>query len=471
MRAGERQVAASLSGIRRDHTERYRWAVSQLPDASRVIDLACGVGYGAFILASAGHHVLAIDNDAEAIAYGKRYYQHPNITWRLSNADEIMIGGSWDAATCFETIEHLRDPLPMLTALRQCCQRLFASVPNEAVFPHAGRILYHFRHYTRTEFNSLLREAGWRAKAWLGQAGPESSVETATEGRTLIVTATPDDYGVGIDDPVTWIEGADVADETILIKREPLVHPQIDHVAIVGLGPSAATFFDMAKCLGGASGFCDEVWGINGIGDTLRCDRIFHMDDMRVQEMRAEAKPDGNIAQMVRWMRHTKVPVFTSIVREEYPSHVAYPLEEILNAGLDTGAVAYFNSTTAYAIAYAIHIGVKQISLFGVDYTQPNVHHGERGRACCEYWLGIAAARGIAVTVPDTSTLLDACAPDRERLYGYDMVDVHLLDGSEGRLAVTFTERSDPPTAADVERAYDHKNVHTNRLLAANAAE
>ena len=232
------------------------------------------------------------------------------------------------------------------------------------------------------------------------------------------------------------------------------------HVSIIGLGPSAGAYFDLVKRLGGSSAYCDEVWGINAIGDTLRCDRIFHMDDMRVQEARAAANPDGNIAAMVRWLQRHPGPVITSVPR--YPGHIAFPLEEVLAAGYDTGGAPYFNSTAAYAVAYAIHIGVTHISLFGIDYTLPNRHEAEQGRACVEFWLGIAAANGIIITVPEQTSLLDACAPDRERLYGYDCVDVTLSE-SGGGLKVVMTDRP-TPDAAEIERRYDH-NKHPNRLV------
>jgi len=239
------------------------------------------------------------------------------------------------------------------------------------------------------------------------------------------------------------------------------------HVSIVGLGPSCVSFFELTRRLGGVSAYCDEVWGINAIGDVLRCDRVFHMDDMRVQEARAAARPDSNIAAMVRWLKSHPGPVYTSIVRDGYPGHIAFPLEAVLNAGHDgNGGAPYFNSTAAYAIAYAIHIGVRHISLFGLDYTLPNSHHAEKGRACCEFWLGIAAARGIEITVPETSSLLDACAPAAERLYGYDCADVRLHDREDGGVSVVFEEK-EPPSAEEVERAYDHSK-HPNRLMAAD---
>lgn len=239
-----------------------------------------------------------------------------------------------------------------------------------------------------------------------------------------------------------------------------------DHVSIVGLGPSCVAFFELTRRLGGVSAYCDEVWGINAIGDVLRCDRIFHMDDVKVQEIRAKERPDSNIAAMVRWLKKHRGPVYTSIIRPGYPGLVAFPIEDVLNARHDSnGGAPYFNSTAAYAVAYAVHIGVQRISLFGLDYTLPNAHHAEQGRACVEFWLGIAAARGIEITVPETSSLLDACAPDPERLYGYDCMDVRLEARDDGGVRVVMTEK-EPPSASDVEGRYDHRK-HPNRLVAA----
>ena len=53
MHDGERQVAPSLDGIRKDHVERYKLAAEIFGGLS-VMDVGCGVGYGAKVLADAG---------------------------------------------------------------------------------------------------------------------------------------------------------------------------------------------------------------------------------------------------------------------------------------------------------------------------------------------------------------------------------------------------------------------------------
>jgi hypothetical protein len=230
------------------------------------------------------------------------------------------------------------------------------------------------------------------------------------------------------------------------------------HVAILGMGPSVREYLEITKRAGSRRHFCDETWAINALGDVFACDRMFHMDDVRVQEIRAAAAPNSNIAAMLSWMKAHPGPIITSRKHPNYPGLVEFPLEAVIN----DLKFAYFNSTAAYAVAYAIFIGVQKITLFGFDFTYPNAHHAEKGRACVEFWLGIAAARGIALSIPRGSSLMDGCHPQQDRLYGYDTRAVTLKQRG-GRLRVTFTEKA-PPTAEEVEAAYDH-NQHPNSLV------
>lgn len=233
------------------------------------------------------------------------------------------------------------------------------------------------------------------------------------------------------------------------------------HVAILGLGPSLDQYSGLVKRLGSRKKLCDEVWTINALGDLFQCDRVFHMDDVRIQDIRVRAAPESNIAAMMEWLKTSKTPVFTSRPHPDYPSLEAFPLEEVVRA---TG-YAYFNSTAAYAVAYAIYADAKRISLFGCDFTYPNAHHAEQGRGCVEFWLGMAAARGIRISIPRVSSLMDGCVPDEEKLYGYDTLDVKFSRDAEGLLTVTQTPREDElPSAEAIEARYDH-NAHPNPLV------
>lgn len=236
--------------------------------------------------------------------------------------------------------------------------------------------------------------------------------------------------------------------------------PGPQHVVLLGLGPSVEQYLQIVKRLGSRKAFADEVWGINALGDIIQCDRVFHMDDVRIQTARAEAKPDSNIAAMLKWMRTHPGPIYTSRLHPDFPGLVEFPLEDVIN---ETG-YAYFNSTAAYAVAYAILIGVQKITIFGFDFTYPNAHDAEKGRACVEFWLGMAAARGIQLSICKFSTLMDACSPFDERLYGYDTVHVDMEHGEDGT-RVRYRERAEIPTAEEIEARYDHSK-HPNELVA-----
>jgi hypothetical protein len=125
--------------------------------------------------------------------------------------------------------------------------------------------------------------------------------------------------------------------------------------------------------------------------------------------------------------------------------------------------MAYFNSTAAYAIAYALHVGATRISCWGMDFTYPDAHDAEKGRGCVEFWLGMAAERGVEITLPKTTSLMDAMYSQAQRFYGYDTLDLEFDRGPNG-VELKRTERTTLPTADEIEASYDHSK-HPNALV------
>lgn len=441
--SGERQVAPTIDGIRRDHVARYEWAAKQLPPGSRVLDLCCGVGYGAAILADAGHSVVAIDNDFSAVHYARKHYAHSRVRHLCADAFNALADyESFDAVICFEAIEHFADPLPLLRMARQHAPLLFASVPNEDVFPYKN-YAFHHRHYTEAQFVRLLRDAGFEPTEILGQEGPESDVSPTTEGRTIVVTAKR-----------AAKESAKAA-AVATAQRDP---SRPNHIAIVAFGPTSAYYLDAAKKEGNRKRFADFVIAINAMGSVIQSDLVFHMDDVRIQERRAAADPEGMVAGLLEWLKGYPGRVMTSRSHPDYPHLEEFPLEDVLNKF----GGGYFNGTGAAALAYAIYLEPKEISLWGYDYTYHSSHKNEKGRACVEYWLGRAQERGIEIRLPPKTSLMDSyedSASDEARIYGYDTVRLQIaFDPACGKFKVTKTPlcESEWPTAEEVESAYDH---------------
>lgn len=148
----------------------------------------------------------------------------------------------------------------------------------------------------------------------------------------------------------------------------------------------------------------DEVWCINRIGGILNCDKVFMIDDaMLLRHERAGYE----------WLDDTTTPVFTKKKYEELSDAlVEYPYDEIKEK-FGTG---YFSNTVAYAIAYAIHTGVKELIFFGCDYDYNGMTH-EVNRAGTEFWIGIAYALGVKIKVSDQSSLMNM---NGVQSYAYD---------------------------------------------------
>lgn len=175
----------SIDQIRRDHVQRYLFAANRIPRGSRVLDLACGCGYGSWIMHGAGLEVTGADIEDEAIAYAKRHYQGP--AYLCQKAEDIE--GSWDALVSFETLEHLENPSVVLGAVR--APLVLASVPNEDLYPFsverfAGDKYPHKRHYTPGQFAELLRSCGVTEIEWFCQKDKFGDVVPGTDGIFLI---------------------------------------------------------------------------------------------------------------------------------------------------------------------------------------------------------------------------------------------------------------------------------------------
>jgi hypothetical protein len=99
-----------------------------------------------------------------------------------------------------------------------------------------------------------------------------------------------------------------------------------------------------------------------------------------------------------------------------------------------------------------------------MDFTYPNSHDAEKGRACVEFWLGVAATRGIKIGLAKGTTLMDAWCDRQERLYGYDTRRVLVEADAAGVVKVGFEEITALPTAEEIEHRYDHSR-HPNAMV------
>jgi hypothetical protein len=184
-------------------------------------------------------------------------------------------------------------------------------------------------------------------------------------------------------------------------------------VAIVAMGKSFSAYVFNAARKGDRRLLADETWAIVAMAGVIQHDRLFLMDD--IPNILGPTVPtDKCMAGMWGWLKDHPGPIYTSKAYPEYPGSVEFPLEDVV----ETVGMPYFSTSVAYAIGYAIHIGVKELQFYGCDFTYPDRHIAESGRACCEFLIAIAMGHGIKIVIAEDSTLLDTSDVKR-RLYGY----------------------------------------------------
>jgi hypothetical protein len=116
-----------------------------------------------------------------------------------------------------------------------------------------------------------------------------------------------------------------------------------------------------------------------------------------------------------KWLAKNTVPIFMQEHHPEVPASIKYPKGRILLEYPE--ARAYFTNHVAWMIALALTEGVTTIGLFGVNYGAESEYQTQRGS--CEFWLGVAAGRGVRLVIPEQCTLLREPA----LLYGYQSHD------------------------------------------------
>jgi 2-polyprenyl-3-methyl-5-hydroxy-6-metoxy-1,4-benzoquinol methylase len=145
----------------RRHLVVYEWIAGQVAGMD-VVDMACGEGYGADVLARAAAMVVGVDANPEAHEHASLRYRRGNLRFVRELVETFSEPA--DAVVFLQTIEHLGDPRAALEHFRKLVGPggvVFVSTPNVLTLAPRGASRsgnpWHLHEYRAGEFRELCR--------------------------------------------------------------------------------------------------------------------------------------------------------------------------------------------------------------------------------------------------------------------------------------------------------------------------
>lgn len=158
---GERFLPEVSGQIAFEHLHRYYFA-RDLVKGCRVLDVACGEGYGSWILANSALDVVGVDIAVDAVMHAREKYTNANIRFVEASAAKLPFDDDmFDAVVSFETIEHLDLHHEMLSEIKRVLKKdglLIISSPNKQYYSvePGYQNPFHVKELFREEFVELI---------------------------------------------------------------------------------------------------------------------------------------------------------------------------------------------------------------------------------------------------------------------------------------------------------------------------
>ena len=149
----------------RRHLVVYEW-IAQRCQGKKVVDLACGEGYGSDLLARQAESVIGVDANPEAYEHARLRYQRPNLEFRRELVEEF--DQPCDAVVFCQTIEHIHEPGKLLDRIAELAPVAYITTPNRLTLAPEGAEKsdnpWHIREYDALEYRDLLEDSFDRVK-------------------------------------------------------------------------------------------------------------------------------------------------------------------------------------------------------------------------------------------------------------------------------------------------------------------
>jgi SAM-dependent methyltransferase len=144
----------------RRHLAVYEW-VAERCTGLRVVDMACGEGYGSAVLARRAREVTGVDANPQALEHARLKYSRPGLRFERDLIERHQ--QPCDAIVFLQTVEHVTNPGVLLTGFKKTADTVFVSTPNLLTLAPPGSDKsdnpWHLREYRIEQFRALCSEA------------------------------------------------------------------------------------------------------------------------------------------------------------------------------------------------------------------------------------------------------------------------------------------------------------------------
>jgi 2-polyprenyl-3-methyl-5-hydroxy-6-metoxy-1,4-benzoquinol methylase len=145
----------------RRHLAVYEWIAARV-GGLRVIDMACGEGYGAAALAQQALRVVGVDANPEAFEHARLRYAEPNLSFERAMVESYGEPAVCEVVTFLQTIEHVPNPESVLRRFKTLLVPAgvaYISTPNLLTLAPVGAEKsenpWHLKEYRAHEFREL----------------------------------------------------------------------------------------------------------------------------------------------------------------------------------------------------------------------------------------------------------------------------------------------------------------------------
>ncbi|MFA5890561.1 MAG: class I SAM-dependent methyltransferase [Actinomycetota bacterium] len=145
------------------HKFGYDDLAARILPGARVLDVGCGEGYGAELLARRARLVIACDYSFEAVSHARARYTDARVRWVACDAQRLPFApGSFDVVSSLQVIEHFADTAAHLAGVARTLVPdgwHYVATPNIDLMSEAERDNpYHLRDFTVPELRRVLTE-------------------------------------------------------------------------------------------------------------------------------------------------------------------------------------------------------------------------------------------------------------------------------------------------------------------------